>query len=83
MSIIQQLTQRDKNIIRFFKANRLVTLNTSEQEPQAEFSSKGCDVCGDGLGNNVYPCHGLTAKNNIVTGFEVCHACLSTIVNGE
>ena len=73
-----------KQIDEFIVKEELTCLTIDGEEQEAYFSWRGCDICNDGLGNNVYDCSGFhPSSGSIVTGYQVCGGCLCYIYNGD
>lgn len=81
------MTKREKNLKAFKEHNEIVGISIIEDEThsgEASFSSNGCDVCDDGLGNNVYDCHAWSPnEHRIIDGFQICHECICFEYNGD
>jgi len=70
------------NIDKFMKNEGINTINTINDEK--DFSPAGCDACNDGLGTEVYECHGYNpTTKEILDGYKICHECLCLYANGE
>lgn len=75
--------QLENNVDKFLKKEGLYTLTPIEREPEGYFSHAGCEICNDGLGNNVYQCNGYNeTTKEIQEGYQVCHECLHYMANG-
>lgn len=78
------MSTKTNKIDAFLKRKKLNCLTTIEYKPNKHFSMRGCDICADGLGNDVYDCNGYSPDDGqVYDGFEVCHECLCIIHNGE
>lgn len=64
-----------------------IEITIDRQETESEFSHSGCDLCRDGLGNNVYSCIGYNDASEIKNGqywdIDVCGDCLCSYHNGD
>lgn len=50
----------------------------------AEFSTSGCELCADGLGNEVYRAEAIIDMDTYETiELEVCHECIARYHSGE
>jgi len=66
----------------FLKKEKLVYLS-QKTDLEPEFKWKGCDICNNGLGNNVYECMGRNFETKeIQSGYYVCTECLYKITYG-
>ena len=75
---------REQKIKEFMKREGITTLNEIDTSQEAYYSSQGCEICDDFLGQDVYDCHGFHPQtNNVIDNYKVCLECLYFINYGE
>lgn len=58
------------------------SISFKDEGDDVHFSMTGCDICNNGLGNNVYDVE-VAEFDGTEYDMEACFECISTIVNGD
>jgi hypothetical protein len=75
----QEYKDYEERVARFFEEEGINNLsNDYEKDPNCEggFSWRGCDCCGNPLGNTLYDANGWNPTEKQVQEYQVCGDCL-------